>query len=82
MQFGIVIFVFTVLNACIRPPYRELLYWTRTLSQDYTGRQSEAFEKGVPTARVVRLPNADHYIFRSNEADVMREMNAFLAGLK
>jgi hypothetical protein len=25
------------------------------------------------------LPNASHYIFLSNEVDVLREMNAFLA---
>jgi len=30
---------------------------------------------------VVRLPHADHYVFRSNEADVLREVNAFIAGL-
>jgi pimeloyl-ACP methyl ester carboxylesterase len=48
----------------------------------YTGRQADAFEKGVPTARVVRLPHASHNVVRSNEADVMREMNAFLASLK
>ena len=46
-----------------------------------TGAQATAFEKGVPTARVVRLPNADHYVFKSNEADVLREMNAFIASL-
>jgi pimeloyl-ACP methyl ester carboxylesterase len=40
-----------------------------------------AFEKGVPDARVVRLPNANHYVFFSNEADVLREMNAFIANL-
>jgi non-heme chloroperoxidase len=44
----------------------------------YTSAQANAFEAGVPTARVVRLPNADHDIFISNEADVLREMNAFL----
>jgi hypothetical protein len=44
-----------------------------------TGAQAKAFEKGVPSARVVRLPHANHYIFRSNEADVLREMNAFIA---
>jgi non-heme chloroperoxidase len=44
--------------------------------------QAKAFEKGVPTARVVRLPHADHLIYISNEADVLREMNAFLATLK
>ncbi|MFL6291808.1 MAG: alpha/beta fold hydrolase [Thermoanaerobaculia bacterium] len=47
-----------------------------------TGAQARAFELGVPSARVVRLPNADHYVFLSNEADVLREMNAFLSGLK
>jgi pimeloyl-ACP methyl ester carboxylesterase len=43
--------------------------------------QANAFEAGVPTAHVVRLPNADHYVFNSNEADVLREMNTFLATL-
>jgi hypothetical protein len=43
-----------------------------------TGAQAKAFESGVPSARVVRLPHANHY---SNEADVLREMNAFLGSL-
>jgi non-heme chloroperoxidase len=43
------------------------------------GAQAKAFEAGLPNARVVRLENADHYVFRSNEADVLREMNAFIA---
>jgi len=46
-----------------------------------TGAQSKAFESGVPSARVVRLPHANHYVFFSNEADVLREINAFLANL-
>jgi len=40
-----------------------------------------AFENGVPSAHVVRIPNATHYVFQSNEADVLREMTAFLATL-
>jgi len=44
-------------------------------------KQSDAFEKGVPSARVVRLAHASHKIFLSNEADVLREMNAFINGL-
>jgi pimeloyl-ACP methyl ester carboxylesterase len=40
--------------------------------------QADGFEKGNPKARVVRLPYANHYVFRSNEADVVREMNAFM----
>lgn len=43
--------------------------------------QANAFEAGLPSAHVVRLPNASHYVFRSNEADVIREMNAFLSKL-
>jgi hypothetical protein len=46
------------------------------------GAQATAFEKGVHSARVVRLPHANHYVFRSNEEDVLREMNSFLAGIK
>jgi non-heme chloroperoxidase len=44
--------------------------------------QAKAFEKGVPSARVVRLAHSNHYVFLSNEADVLREMRAFLAGLQ
>jgi pimeloyl-ACP methyl ester carboxylesterase len=43
--------------------------------------QADAFEKGVPSAHVVRLSHASHFVFRSNEADVLREMNAFIDGL-
>jgi non-heme chloroperoxidase len=39
------------------------------------------FETGIPSARVVRVPHADHYVFISNETDVLREMRTFLASL-
>jgi len=32
----------------------------------------------VPSARIVMIPNADHYVYLSNEAQVVGEMNAFL----
>jgi non-heme chloroperoxidase len=48
----------------------------------YTSRQADAFAAGIPTARVVRLPNADHYVYRSNEVDVIREMAAFLTSVR
>ena len=47
-----------------------------------TESQAKAFKNGVPTARVVRLRNADHYVYLSNEADVLREMRSFLSGLR
>jgi pimeloyl-ACP methyl ester carboxylesterase len=39
---------------------------------------ADAFEAGNPSAHVVRLANASHYVWRSNEADVEREMNVFM----
>jgi pimeloyl-ACP methyl ester carboxylesterase len=45
------------------------------------GAQAQAFERGVPTARVVRLSHANHAVYVSNEADVLREINSFLARL-
>ena len=46
-----------------------------------TGTQAKAFETGVPESRVVRLAHANHYVFLSNEADVLRKMRAFLDSL-
>lgn len=40
--------------------------------------RADAYEKANPVARVVRLPGASHYVYRSNDADVTREMNAFM----
>ena len=41
----------------------------------------KAFETGVPSAHVVRYPHAAHYVFMSNEADVIRDMHTFITGL-
>jgi non-heme chloroperoxidase len=46
-----------------------------------TSAQADAFQAGNPSARVIRLPNANHFVFRSNEADVLQDMNAFIASL-
>ncbi len=44
-------------------------------------KQIRAFREGVPAARVMILPGANHYVYLSNEEDVLREMRSFLAGL-
>jgi pimeloyl-ACP methyl ester carboxylesterase len=44
-------------------------------------KQAKAFEAGVPMARVIRLRGM-HYIFLSNESEVLHEMRTFLADLK
>jgi non-heme chloroperoxidase len=46
-----------------------------------TERQAKTFEEGVPGARVVRVAGA-HHVFLSNDRDVLREMRAFLGGLR
>jgi hypothetical protein len=43
--------------------------------------QASAFQAGVPGARVIRLQNAGHDVFRSNEAEVLREINEFVSTL-
>ena len=43
--------------------------------------RSAYFEKQSPNARVVRIAKASHYVYRSNEADVLREMNIFMDAL-
>ena len=47
-----------------------------------TKRQAKAFEEGIPRAHVVRLRGADHYVYLSNEADVLREMKSFFSNLQ
>jgi len=44
-------------------------------------KQENAIKNGVPMARMVTLPDADHYVYLSNQADVLRGTHAFLAGL-
>jgi non-heme chloroperoxidase len=42
---------------------------------------AKAFQAGVPSADVVLIPHAHHYVYLSNESDVLREMRTFLKGL-
>jgi non-heme chloroperoxidase len=43
--------------------------------------QVRAFEVQVPHARIIRIADADHYLFQTNEADVLRAMKDFIGGL-
>jgi non-heme chloroperoxidase len=47
-----------------------------------TAEQADAIAAMQPTAHVVRIANADHFIYRSNPDQVEREMNAFMDGLR
>jgi non-heme chloroperoxidase len=41
--------------------------------------QAKAFQTQVPHARIVRIANADHYLFQSKADEVVSAMNAFIA---
>ena len=47
-----------------------------------TTKTIDAFQVAIPQARVVRIANASHYIFLSNELRVIAEMNTFADTLK
>jgi len=44
-----------------------------------TRKQENAIRAAVHSARMIDLPGASHFVFMSNEADVLREVRAFLA---
>lgn len=43
--------------------------------------QISAFETKIPQAHIIRIENADHYLFQSKDADVVHAINAFVASL-
>jgi non-heme chloroperoxidase len=46
-----------------------------------TEKQEKAVQQGLPTARVITLHGANHYVFLSTETDVLRYVSAFLRQL-
>ena len=50
-------------------------------AQAAAAAQADAFERGVPNARVVRIPNADHAVMASHPTEVVREIHAFIGRL-
>jgi non-heme chloroperoxidase len=47
----------------------------------YVDRWKKALQSAPTTVRIVDVPGANHYIFLSNEADVLREMRVFMSDL-
>lgn len=46
------------------------------------GPLADGFEKGVPSAQVVRIPHAKHAVYDSNPEQVTQEINQFIDRLK
>lgn len=42
---------------------------------------AQSFRTEVAKSRVVEIPGASHYLFQTNEADVLREIRTFLDSL-
>jgi pimeloyl-ACP methyl ester carboxylesterase len=57
--------------------------WAAYEARDTKNREAQvaALARAMPSAHIVRLPHANHYVFRSNETDVLREIQAFVDGL-
>lgn len=44
-------------------------------------RSIALFQRDLPHAQLIRVERADHYVFLSNESEVLRRINAFVANL-
>jgi non-heme chloroperoxidase len=44
-------------------------------------KQKKIVQNSAPSSKFIIMPTANHYVFFSNESDVLREMKAFVAGL-
>jgi non-heme chloroperoxidase len=44
--------------------------------------QADAFSRQVPSAKVIKLPRASHYVHRSNQFEVLREIDRFMATIR
>ena len=60
-----------------------LAEWRKDLDRETAAAsaQADAFGKGIPSARVIRIANARHYVHESNEAEVLQEVAKFEATL-
>lgn len=45
-------------------------------------KQQEAVKKGIPNAHVITIRNAHHYVYLSNEEDVLSDFRTFISTLK
>ncbi len=44
-------------------------------------KQINGFRRGLPNAKVVVIPDADHFVYISNTDEVLRDINAFMNAL-
>jgi len=44
-------------------------------------KQIDGFRRGLPQAKVIVIPCADHFVYESNTDEVLRDINAFVSAL-
>lgn len=54
--------------------------YTKALSA-LTEKQENAVKSGLPAAQVITIPNANHYVYLSNEGEVLAAMRTFISSL-
>lgn len=52
-----------------------------SLMAEHTRKHKSEFTAGVPSAKVIVIPNASHDVYNSNEAEVIRDIEQFTATL-
>jgi pimeloyl-ACP methyl ester carboxylesterase len=69
----------------VKPPTLALYsladHWTADYAA-FTAREREKLARALPTARVLAIPHAKHYLFLTHRAEVVREIHGFLGGLQ
>lgn len=68
--------------AGIRVPALALYATVKEPAAEYQQANEKSFQAEVAKGRVIALEGAKHYVFLSNEGDVLRDLRAFLAGLR
>ncbi len=60
-----------------------LLLTVQLSFKSVTGNEKivEAIKRNIPSAKIIILPNAEHDVYRSNEAEVLTAIKTFLDGL-
>jgi pimeloyl-ACP methyl ester carboxylesterase len=51
------------------------------LDKEFVEAQIAATQRAAPGAHIVRLPHANHYVFLSNEAEVLQNIHGFIQAL-
>ena len=63
------------------PEQRAVVEAFESATMVYIKRYESSLLTAVPGARIVELPGANHYVFISNESDILREIRAFVPRL-